>query len=72
MTQYTAEVEFAMPAPNESPLKRYATAETPQEAKDLAVHYVPWEGVIHRTGVWTGSIDDRPDGGHENELLDHQ
>lgn len=72
MTQYTAEVDFGMPAPNESSKRFYATAKTPQEAKDLAVHYVPGAGAIHRVGVWSGDKDDRPDGGHENGLLDHQ
>lgn len=66
---YTAEVEFGMPAPNESPRKFYATAETPEEAKDLAVQYVPSAGSIHRTGVWSGSKSDRPDSGHEDGIL---
>jgi len=65
--QYTAEVEYSLPETDDT-RKRTASYRTVNGAKDRAVDKVPLDANIWRVGVWTGTVSDRPESGHEEGL----
>ena len=68
----TVEAEYTLPYCDEPVIHRWPfEGVSPHEAKDKVVRdYVPLEATLWRVSLWYGNIDDRPDGGHQNEILE--
>lgn len=67
---YTAEVEYSQPDGEAATRTVTQSNTTPGTVKDEAVSRVPTAPTIHRVGVWSGGPDERPEGGHEEGLLE--
>lgn len=67
---YTAEVEYSAPEGDGETLRRTEEDSTPRMTADYAVGQVPSDATIHRVGVWSGTVQDRPESGHESGLLE--
>jgi hypothetical protein len=67
-TMRTVEVEYQR---GEQPASvARSGAESPEELVDAALKQVPLRATIHRIGGWTGGVEDRPEGGHEDGVFD--
>ena len=67
----TVEAEYTLPG-CENQTTQHWTFEgvSPHQAKDKVVcDYVPYEATLGRVGLWYGSPEDRPDGGHQTGIL---
>lgn len=67
---YTAEVEYSAPDGDSKTLYRTEENSTARLTADYAVSQVPSDATIFRVGVWSGTIQERPDSGHESGLLE--
>jgi hypothetical protein len=67
----TVEVEFTIDKNSKSTVSQWTFQNrSPTDAKDFVVrHCVPHQATLWRVGLWSGTVDDRPDGGHESGIL---
>lgn len=67
----TVEAEYTIDGNSELTVSQWEFQNRdPAEAKNFVVrHCVPSQATIWRVGLWSGTTDNRPDGGHETGLL---
>lgn len=67
----TVEAEYSYPSREEQTTKHWTLeGVSPQQAKDKVIReYVPSEATLWRVGLWVGTPEDRPDGGHQDGIL---
>lgn len=70
----TVEAEYTLPGSDEQTTQQWMFEQrSPQQAKDVVMSkYIPYEATLWRIGLWYGSPDDRPDGGHEAGILEQE
>ena len=68
----TVEADYTLPYRDEPITHRWPfEGVSPHEAKDKVVRdYVPLEATLWRVGLWYGSPENRPDGGHQDGILE--
>lgn len=67
----TVEAQFTLTGCEEQTTQHWTfEGVSPQGAKDKVVReYVPYEATLSRVGLWYGSPEDRPEGGHQDGIL---
>lgn len=67
----TVEAEYSPPGDAEGIIQMWTFYDwTPEDAKDAVIsEYVPLDATLWRVGVWHGTADNRPDGGHQTGIL---
>lgn len=67
----TVEAQYTLPRCEEQTTTQWTLeGVSPQQAKDKVVRdYIPYEATLWRVGLWYGSPEDRPDGGHQDGIL---
>lgn len=67
----TVEAEYTHPGSTEATVHRWTFCDLPPEqAKDTVVsRYVPMDATLWWVGLWYGTADNRPAGGHESGIL---
>lgn len=68
----TVEAEYTIDRNSVGTLSQWTLENrSPAEAKDFVVrHCVPLHATLWRVGLWYGTPDDRPEGGHESGILE--
>ena len=67
----TVEAEYTIDGESESTVSQWTCQNRdPAEAKDFVIRYcVPQQATVWRVGLWFGTPDNRPDGGHKSGIL---
>ena len=67
----TVEAEYTLPGCEDRTTLHWTfKGVSPHQAKDNVVSdFVPYEATLERVGLWYGSPEDRPDGGHQTGIL---
>ena len=68
----TVEVEMTLPGNEKATTQQWTFEQhSPQQAKETVVsECVPSDATLWRIGLWPGTVNDRPDGGHEDGILE--